>query len=204
MQNHILRHNPRSSFTMTFDNVLWIRKVVFTAIAFSRIRPWCYYKLKPNSSDKTTYCQSACQSLCSWTHCSHRRSRWSCEILYQNKSCKSTRQQTLTNWRCKQWYTCVSWSMCCQMSGWNCTVRQHHADHLSIMLFDITIQGPLSDLWVGRCSSVHQLQTCIALYCCYAAHELLLHDREIHSYEDQWCFSPIQTLQLLKCRPLKS
>ncbi|GFU50852.1 uncharacterized protein TNCV_1696211 [Trichonephila clavipes] len=41
----------------------------------TRKRPSWYNKLKLDSSEKTTWCQSACQALCSRAHCRHSR-RW--------------------------------------------------------------------------------------------------------------------------------
>ncbi|GFX26616.1 uncharacterized protein TNCV_4536271 [Trichonephila clavipes] len=39
------------------------------------MRPSRSYKLKRDSSEKTTWCQSACQAQCSWAHCKRSR-RW--------------------------------------------------------------------------------------------------------------------------------
>lgn len=40
---------------------------------------------------------------------------------------QSAIQQTVTNWRCRQWYTFSSRPMFCHLSRWSCKVRKLHA-----------------------------------------------------------------------------
>ena len=52
---------------MSFHNALW--KAALAAKRLIRTRPSWSHKLKRDSSEKATWCQSACQALCSWAHC---------------------------------------------------------------------------------------------------------------------------------------
>ncbi|GFV72527.1 uncharacterized protein TNCV_2763911 [Trichonephila clavipes] len=56
------------------------------------MRPSWSFKLKRESSERATWCQSACQALCSWVYC--RRSRqWFAvrRILYKDTLARNPR-----------------------------------------------------------------------------------------------------------------
>lgn len=154
--------------------------------------------LNRNSSDKTTCCQCACQSLYSWAHCCHRR-RW-LGILH------------------KESFACSPWcSIHRRIDKENseapakldkCAVNclDKAAQTISIMRMicislhvNVTFRVPLSGFLV-----VWSLLKFSLLPYCYATHMLLLHEGEILLPEDRW-FSTIQIRQLLKCHylPLK-
>ena len=62
---------------MSFDKGLW--KAALIGISSKKnVRPSWSHKLKSDSSEKTTWCQSGCQVQCSWVH-GRRSCQWFAE-----------------------------------------------------------------------------------------------------------------------------
>lgn len=79
-------------------------------------------------------------------------------------------KEDVDNWWCRQWYTFRSLSMCCQLSRWNCMVRQCHADHVSIRApSGSTLRFPSCPIIVGPLFPNSQLSVAVIRHTlCYS------------------------------------
>ena len=135
------------------------------------MRPSWSHKLKRDSSEKTTWCQSACQALCSWAHC--RRSHWWFALR------GILHKRTLAH---SPWCSRHRWIGKANISTLE-AVDQHAINCLEEALqsfitmwrmchslrTDITFCHPLLVFQVVQCLSVHCFQMCITaeLLRCY-------------------------------------
>ncbi|GFU89929.1 uncharacterized protein TNCV_164141 [Trichonephila clavipes] len=124
------------------------------------MRPSRSHKLKRDSSEKTTWGQSACQALCSRAHCRRRRLRFAVRgILYTGTLARNSRCS-----RCQRIDEDIITPVAEDQRAANCLEKVVRSfidirSRCRSSPADVTFHRPLPIFRVVRCSSVHCFQT---------------------------------------------